>query len=70
MVRFLHDTSWVSVFEFLERTLFVFEIFSCNEIYLKCGLKLNSLAYRNCTVTHIETVQFRTPKLYSLGSVH
>jgi len=34
------------------------------------SLKLNSFYMRNCTVTYIETVQFRTPKLYSLGSVH
>jgi len=31
------------------------------------SLKLNSFYMRNCTVTYIETVQFRTPKLYSLG---
>ena len=34
------------------------------------SLKLNSFYMRNCTVTYIETVQFRTPKLYSLGAVH
>ena len=34
------------------------------------SLKLNSFYMRNCTVTYIETVQFRVPKLYSLGAVH
>ena len=34
------------------------------------SLKLNSFYMRNCTVTYIETVQFRAPKLYSLGAVH